>query len=167
MTSIVMDFLYVPFNICHFCVYGMYVLLSTTVIGIYMLISNILMPLIQVVVMTCTYLMGFILLSICLLMGPALKSVPSEASFNQWVQQFVKLADPELPEPATGYFASVRNRITNSVNQTLSFYLIMSNFTIQFLFFGFMRVAVCTNKSNPKERYIFVGIFNTWIPTPF
>jgi hypothetical protein len=162
-----MDLLYVLFHLCCVTMNCVYFVLETTLISLYMLVSNILVPLIQLVFMMGTYLIGFILLSVCLLIGPALKSVPSQDSFTQWVQQFVKLAHPENVEPAMGYFASIRNRVTNTVNQTVSFHLIMSNYTIQFLFFGFMRVAVCTDKSNPKERYICVGIFNTWIPTPF
>jgi hypothetical protein len=166
-----MDFLYLPvigaFNLCCFIMNSVYWMFSTTLLIMFTLITEVLVPLIQLVFMTFTYLVGFILIAVSLLMGVALKSVPTENSFQQWVQQFVKLNVPENKEPVTGWFATTRNRLTTSINHTLVFYTIMSNFTIQFLFFGFMRIAVCTEKSDAKQRYVFVGIFNTWIPTPF
>lgn len=103
-------------------------------------------------------------------MGPALNSVPTENSFAQWVQQFTKLVRNNQRDEnvnGNGLFNSIKNHIVNSINNVVLFYSIMNNYTVNFLFFGFMRLAICTNKADNNERYIFVGIFNTWIPTPF
>ncbi len=166
-----MEYLLLPFifvyNMCFCYINGVYLVLSTSAFIVHVIITEILLPLIDMIVTMFACLIGCILLAICLLMGPALKSVPTENSFNTWVQQFIRLRSEEEKVPITGWFASIRDRVTTSVGHTLLFHMIVSNFTINFLFFGFMRLAICTNKSKDTERYIFVGIFNTWIPTPF
>ena len=99
------------------------------------IIGGILVPLIHELVMGVGCMIVFSILVLCLLMGPALKSVPSERSFSDWVQQFTKLMhDKDDTVAGTGLFSSLRTRITTSVNQTLLFHTIMSNFDITFLF---------------------------------
>jgi hypothetical protein len=66
-------------------------------------------------------------------------------------------------KPTNGFFQTIFNKGRRWVAHNMLYQTIMNNLTINYMFFGLVRIAYCIDNSN-SSRYIVLGIFNTWIP---
>lgn len=172
----------------------------------YFLFSNVLLPLAYLIVhfvSTVCFLIVALLVPLAILVHVAIKSVPEEGSFNQWLEQLIRMGVHMSGEGRMGPLGASGSSNVSTVsattsdtsntssntdattqNQETSFYktlssfkqkminwgkvkfmstLVNNNLNTVFTYWGVCRIAYCIERDENK-KYVFVGIFNTWIP---
>ncbi len=103
-----------------------------------------------------------------ILFKTAIDTVPTENSFKPWITDILNsMKFLNIRQHLDVDELSIIDRLARNIfgdgnmARRIAHYNVVNRIKATFLHMGFMRIAFCMEDHN---RYIFMGVFNTWIP---